>query len=763
MITEKPSEHGRGTPLARVPGTMTLKPLCPLLVAGALLGASHVQAAPADRTAAQQVLAALQARGPLRVVWPANADTPRHVSGPLAAAYRGAPVDAAQAFVRQRGALFGLRDLREVRLHAAVPTWAGTAVRFTQEHQGLPVHGAHLVILVDDAGRVVLATSSLRTARPALPPLLIDAARAAAAVAALGADAGAARLVWHPVGGDLRPVWLVWGRTMAPFGIWDYLVDATNGQVIGRRTRLMSAKGRVYANSPSEGAGLIDADLPHLTSTTTLTGDYTDTWRGTISSSSYSLVTKERKAVPVNGDYLFDPQEPSFTEPFSEVQLYYHVSTFHQWLADTFQFQRTTRGGSQSITTFANVGFSGGGGGLGQLDNAFCGDIDGDGHSDLCMGQGSVDYGYDAEVIYHEFTHSMIEEGPVLDGVDIDSLGLNMDPMSLNECFADFFSCAFTNDPVLGEYAGEGGGGIRRMTDPSGEFLKCRDVPLQGESHDDSMPMARGLWDIRTALGATVGDQLIWAAVHTLSADASFADVSAAILAVAGQRLNATDLATVKAKLDARNLTECPRLFAVANGDSHTGYVWGQQSIGPIQIPHALQYAVDVPVNATRLTLALSGYGATGGTVKLIPYVKRGDPVLVQTSGYDVTYQADVTGQANRDLVLTTDSTTATLVPGQMHYLLVTNDGQDDMVFDLRVSLSTTPLVQTDAGVPDAHPWTDGPHRTDALDSWDGASGDGGDGGHPGRGCACRADASGSAGALLVLLPLAVLLGRRRH
>jgi MYXO-CTERM domain-containing protein len=754
--------------LAQGNATMTANAPRSLLVVAALLLAGPAQAAPADRAAARQALAALEARGPVQVLWPAGADTPRHVSGPLAAARTGRPDAAARAFLQQHQALFALRDAaREVRLHAAVPTTAGTAVRFLQEHAGLPVHGAHVVVMVDPAGRVFLANSSLRTARPALPAALVAASVAQGAVAARGALAGAARLVWLPVGRDLRAVWVVWGRTVRPFGVWDYYVDATDGSLVGRRSRLLAAKGRVYQNSPVAGsAGLIDVDLAHLTSAATLTGDHTDTWRATIGD-WYNIVTRDRKAVPANGDYLFNPQEPSFTDPFAEVQLYHHVTSFHQWLLDQFQFQRTTRGTEQFITSFANVAFEDGGGGFGQFDNAFAGDIDGDGKTDLALGQGSIDFGYDAEVIYHEFTHSAIEEGPRLDGVDIDALGLNMDPMSLNEALADYFACAYTNDPVLGEYAGEMGGGIRQLTDPSGEHMQCRDVPLQGESHDDGMPLSRGLWDVRAALGAAKADAAIWAAVQALAADASFADLSTSLVAIVQQKHGATDAATAKARLDARDLTECPRLFPVAHGAQHMGYVWGQQSIGNIQIPHALQYAIDVPVNATRLTLGLSGYGVYGGSVKLIPYVRRVDPVLVDMSGYDLTYQADVTGQANRDLVLTPDSATAKLVPGQMHYLLVTNDGEDDMVFDLSVSVSTTPLVQTDAGVPDAKPATDGPKPTDGGtgDGATGAGGDDGDGDGPKRGCACRAGGAAAAtpALLLALLGLALVAARRRR
>jgi len=358
----------------------------------------------------------------------------------------------------------------------------------------------------------------------------------------------------------------------------------------------------------------------------------------------------------------------------------------------------------------------------------------------------------------------MIDEGPRLDEFSVEPHGLNVDARALNEGFADYFSGAYTNNPLLCEYAG-GGSSFRQLTDPMGEFMQCRDVPLQGEMHDDSMPLARGLWDVRTALGADKADPAIHATLQALPPDASFSDVATSLVAMVQQKHGAADAATAKAKMDARNLTECPRLFPMKNGDQRTGYVWGQQYLGNIQVPHTLQYAVDVPAEATRLSFSLQGYGASGGTVSLIPLVRRSEPVLVSASGYTLDFEADITGQANRNLVLTLDSADKKLVPGQTHYLLVTNDGNDDMLFDLTVSISTAPIVQTDAGMPDAPPpKLDGP-RGDGQ-TGDGATGDGGEEPiTPKRGCSCRAGSSVAASPVLLFaaLALAAILFRRRR
>ncbi|HEY3359416.1 MAG TPA: MYXO-CTERM sorting domain-containing protein [Polyangia bacterium] len=732
-----------------------MRRLIVLLASLSLATAAHADDA---RLPATRALDRLQQQvGPVTVLWPDRAPAPRHLSGFRSAAVAGGPLVAARAFLRGHGAALGLRDAaRELRHAATVATGVGTIVRFTQEVDGVPVYGADLAVAVDAHGRVFLVNSAVQP-RPAklATPLIADGA-ARAAVAARGAVAGKARLVAVPTGAELRPCFVVYGRTLRPFGIWDYLVDAQTGDVVRRLSRLRAARGRVYEDSPAQGAGLIDVDLPHLTGAETLTGDYADTYRATMRGNN--SVTKDRKAVPVNGDYLFDPQEHSFTDPFAEVQMYYHVSRIHQWFADTFGFARVGRGADQHIDLFANFATDAGNGQLQPYDNAFYGDLDGDGHGDLTFGQGGLDFSYDAEVIYHEFTHSVVDEGPKLDGLDIDALGLFLDPGSLNEAFADYFSSTFVGDPILGEYVGQEmgqGGAIRRMTDPAGEHASCPGT-LSGETHADGVVWARALWDTRSMLDVATADQVIWAALQSLNGSTTFTQAARSVTAMARVKLGDAAGAYIEASMAARGLDDCSRIVPVAGDEERTGTVMGQQNFGNIQVPQSLQYEIKVPADATKVTFSFDKQGYSGGSVTLIPLLRKDQAVGVNVSGWNLSYQADFTGQNNRALVLSVDTPDKLLVPGSAYYLLVTNDSQDDMFFRMHVTLGFTPPApaKPDGGVAPA------PAADAAPAAPDGGTGPAAAGG-TGGGCSVSG-APAPAGALALLL-LGLALARRRH
>src|SRR6185295_19618086 len=73
----------------------------------------------------------------------------------------------------------------------------------------------------------------------------------------------------------------------------------------------------------------------------------------------------------------------------------------------------------------------------------------------------TVNYGLDGDVIYHEYTHGMVQ-GTAKLGEDF------FDPnwfesAALNEAYADYYSSTFAGDPHSGEYAGESEQGLRNL------------------------------------------------------------------------------------------------------------------------------------------------------------------------------------------------------------------------------------------------------------------------------------------------------------
>ena len=113
---------------------------------------------------------------------------------------------------------------------------------------------------------------------------------------------------------------------------------------------------------------------------------------------------------------------------------------------------------------------------------------------------------------------------------------------------------------------------------------------------------------------------------------------------------------------------------------------------------------------------------------------------------------------ANKDLILSVDSPDQPLLPGSTYYLLVTNDGEDDMVFKVKLQLITAAPAQEDAGTEPPPPPPEAEAGTDAGVPPPSASAEGAAGG------GCRA--SGQTATPIVglwALALAALIRRRRR
>jgi len=100
------------------------------------------------------------------------------------------------------------------------------------------------------------------------------------------------------------------------------------------------------------------------------------------------------KANPL-GDHFYSPQEGSTDDPFVEGQVYVHVDRIARWARLQFGL-----GLPEPIQVFTNF----------PLTNAFFGDFDGDGDRDLSFGitDDGYNFGYDSDVVYHEFGHALV-------------------------------------------------------------------------------------------------------------------------------------------------------------------------------------------------------------------------------------------------------------------------------------------------------------------------------------------------------------------
>ncbi|MBT3222385.1 MAG: hypothetical protein HN348_25205, partial [Proteobacteria bacterium] len=275
--------------------------------------------------------------------------------------------------------------------------WAGgSRVRLSQILHGLPIEEGDLVVALDPNGEVAQVYGELQA------PLSIDTSPSVPAnraieiahEALIGAGEGelwpprANLVVFH---GSLA--WAVDVGKRFPLRTWRVLVDAHNGDLLRSKVTSASAMGQVSPANPSNSK-VTQVQLPRLTAPDTLTGENADVfscddWEIDDGIFGVSLChNTTRYATPdTGGDYLFSPQPEALEDPFAEVQAYYHIDLIADWVGYNF--------GVNHGPMRVHVNFG--------MQNAFYGDFDGDGEPDISLGQSEdgVDFGYDADVIYH--------------------------------------------------------------------------------------------------------------------------------------------------------------------------------------------------------------------------------------------------------------------------------------------------------------------------------------------------------------------------
>lgn len=633
------------------------------------------------------------------------------------------PAEQALQFLARFGGLLGITGPVQPATTRVIQTPRGAVVRCTLQIHGVPVLGADVIVTL--AGDVVTSAAGglavprqLSPSRPALAPgqaaaaVLRVSGRSAYRLLGLGyiVTRSAARLVYRfDQYRSAPPVRLILG------------VDAATGDLVSVGRAFRDVEGYVYDPSPAVAATYEARTLTDLTSSSHLEGTYATTYQcGPSSGPMDDLPCQSRfpLAAPTDaaGDYYLTPMEPSTSDPFAEVQVYYHVTEYSQWLEDRFGFAWSCAG-SRAIDVHVNMDYA----------NAFYGDADGDPNAcdDLTFGQGSIDYAYDAEVIYHEFTHGMNNQTAALGcpavGVCLDDQGLNLMPSAVDEALADYFSMTHTGDPNIGEYAGGDTGDPYIRT-----ALNQKRCPwdVTSESHTDGEIVMGGAWTLRQTMGADKADALLFSTLTALPEDLLL-DTYAAVMSQAAMdlqaagMLSAADVSAVQQMLGPqdRALQGCDRFIPL------DGRPPGQQEAQVFALPSypgmvdewplAVQLTLTAPANARRLRVTFwPQYGtATHWTL----YARRDQPVFAQMQQSSPTVVADHTFTGDPYDLIINGQSNPPLVSGSTYYVTAVYAASDYEIFSLTGDVSTGPPIRPDASVPPDAARTDAGHRDSGV------------------------------------------------
>src|SRR4029453_2133261 len=335
--------------------------------------------------------------------------TPAKIYDIQTAPKSGTPRSVATAFLsRIRRDLKISLSPRELRYDKTVKSILGAHVLFQQYRRGKPVSGAWLKVDLDKDNRIYSVENTT------VPTALLDKMEQSATRAKLDAKAAiqralthlaaqmprkrtmtlrgdaTAELVLYPQPHRVVPAWKLIIPLDSPPHDWRMYVDARTGQILHQEDMLKMATGRGRIFDPSPVASLNDVtlrdrskipdtayrevDLPDVAATGYLDGPYVNT-----------KSTRKRRRV-ANRQFLFTRKQRAF----KEVMVYFHIDRVQRYI----QTLGSTNANNRTISV--NID------GL-RADNSFYTPAT----KGLTFGTGGIDDAEDAEIILHEYGHSI--------------------------------------------------------------------------------------------------------------------------------------------------------------------------------------------------------------------------------------------------------------------------------------------------------------------------------------------------------------------
>lgn len=663
-----------------------------------------------------------------------------------------------------------------------------TVHRFRQVHLGVPVYGRGAGIALDARGSVILATALVEDDLPSDVTPAIGAAEAATIATAhsgVPATAAGATLVIVPMPSGARLAWMVQAPAQLP-ELYAPLVtvDAVSGRVVAsvNAVRFLH-RAKVFPTNPVVDKGVtteVTLAIPDGTSTPenadivsyncvdngtvkTTTGAH-----GTRSSHVCDLV-KSAVVDPTAGDFLqYDPApDTQGGDPFAEVQIFYHANKafeYYRSFAGNGGFKLATAdqplfvvsnwmsggrisgdagvpeagaesgvdAGLPALQPYQNAAympFVAGATGGGSLPGLYPTQITG---GVLQFGQGAAaDYSYDGEVIYHEFTHAVVNATiNLVPYWHLDTQGATASPGAMNEGLADFFSASISGETKLGTYAVKdlqmpGATSIRDL----GNSATCPHDMI-GEVHADSLFFTGALWRVRSQLATDADKKLFTATMFTVmttiaSGDLGYEDLSNAFVTALGKTLGAGAAKLMSDEFTARGmLPRCERVIEWAGRPLRGTDAMSQYTLnvaGTAEFNATLTYApsfyqVKVPLpagqNAVTVTFRGAGSGFGGATAFQPAYLVSYDaPVAFTLKGMKAN-TTTIVNATNGTSGADAGSTAGTLqtytakfdVPQGVAnaFVMLINKGQSGgYLLDQTFSLDTTP-GDAGSGDPDA-------------------------------------------------------------
>ena len=315
-----------------------------------------------------------------------------------------------------------------------------------------------------------------------------------------------------------------------------FIIDALDGKIIQSYTARFpdaqvtgTIQGEIYPTNPTDPVSTMPMRNNYVEiegagkATTNNSGNYTKTvswlWEFLHWLNGHANFSLEGPYVRVqdnNGANYTETRDCNTISPCNltwtaadrdHINVFYHMNLFHDWLRDELGYSWVNLDGTSRFNARVNIP---------AWNNAESGDP---------IQFGNNPYARSSDVIYHECTHNVLHH---IYGDWIGWPNNYHEAYAMDEGFADYFSCSFTND----SRHGEGCSASPRNLNNTDQYSGKSSFNLEG--HDAGMIIGGAAWELRQRLvniygapGARIADQLILEAhqiLSTYSRDYYFSD-----------------------------------------------------------------------------------------------------------------------------------------------------------------------------------------------------------------------------------------------
>ena len=471
-----------------------------------------------------QALSAKNAE-PISATWNKRSGTPQSIFGSISRPSKGATEAGARSFLAEHAGLFKMRDeTQDLNLERNYESPIGQHVIFNQYYLGVPVYGAQIALHFNRSGEIITVNNSYQ------PDILLKSVdpqvsrssaigRAAALVKANEISSAAAELIVYDFNGSFLLAWRIVIPTDGP--TWPVFIDARSGKVLSRLhdlNRYVNGTGQVFMvnaivatqdNSLRDNLDAASAVPLNAYTTVTLQGLLGN---GFLDGDYASSANTKKRASSLVNDFSFDRS----SDGFSETMGYYYIDHAERYI-QSLGFNNINN--RQQVFAVNRL----------KIDNSFYSPQS----KEISLGLGGVDDAEDAEVILHEYGHSIQDD-------QVPGFGNTLEAGSMGEGFGDYcgasvsaqFSGGF-QDLCLAEwdatsYSSTNPPCLRRL-----DSTKHYPEDLRGQVHADGEIWSAALWQIRDSLGAANADRAVLASHFLLAPGATFNQGANAVVTAA--------------------------------------------------------------------------------------------------------------------------------------------------------------------------------------------------------------------------------------